>query len=201
MTAVTIAVKRAPTWWALVPALCLSGWLGTAMAQEAPRPLAPHQKVEVSLMEKLARIQSDPSTTLASFTTDGCSGGMSGIWSQLAGLWPAFTEYFGDQPPWVGCCIEHDRAYWLGLGGFEGRLAADQSLRACVHETGERLKEELSAEWSQPPERVEATFLLAGELMYSAVRLGGGPCTPLPWRWGYGWPLCPFNGDLVPRAR
>ena len=27
-------------------------------------------------------------------------------------------------------------------------------------------------------------------LMYRAVRLGGIPCSGLPWRWGYGWPEC-----------
>ena len=26
--------------------------------------------------------------------------------------------------------------------------------------------------------------------MYRAVRLGGVPCSALPWRWGYGWPEC-----------
>jgi hypothetical protein len=28
------------------------------------------------------------------------------------------------------------------------------------------------------------------DLMYRAVRLGGIPCSGLPWRWGYGWPAC-----------
>jgi len=28
------------------------------------------------------------------------------------------------------------------------------------------------------------------EIMYRAVRLGGAPCTTLPWRWGFGWPKC-----------
>lgn len=55
----------------------------------------------------------------------------------------------------------------------------------------------LSAGWSVlarrldvSPEQVRVAFELAAEVMYAAVRLGGGPCTPFPWRWGYGWPEC-----------
>ena len=28
------------------------------------------------------------------------------------------------------------------------------------------------------------------DLMYRAVRIGGVPCTGLPWPWDYGWPEC-----------
>ena len=34
------------------------------------------------------------------------------------------------------------------------------------------------------------------ELMFIAVRIGGGPCTGLAWRWGHGWPPCSL--DLQP---
>ena len=38
------------------------------------------------------------------FTTDGCSGFMS-----------FFRRVFlRKRPPWEGCCIEHDKAYWQG---------------------------------------------------------------------------------------
>ena len=36
----------------------------------------------------------------------------------------------------------------------------------------------------------ETLYAAIAELMYSAVRIGGIPCSTLPWRWGYGWPEC-----------
>ena len=33
-------------------------------------------------------------------------------------------------------------------------------------------------------------YEVIGDLMYRAVRIGGIPCSGLPWRWGYGWPEC-----------
>jgi hypothetical protein len=38
-------------------------------------------------------------------------------------------------------------------------------------------------------------FRVIGDLMYFAVRAGGKPCSPFPWRWGYGWPNCEPVGD------
>ena len=37
---------------------------------------------------------------------------------------------------------------------------------------------------------------MSADMMYRAVRIGGGPCTGLPWRWGNGWPGCNPIGDL-----
>ena len=31
---------------------------------------------------------------------------------------------------------------------------------------------------------------MTAELMFYAVRIGGGPCSGLAWRWGHGWPPC-----------
>lgn len=92
------------------------------------------------------------------FTTDGCSGGMSALWRRL----------FKKNPPWEGCCVEHDRPYWKG-GAREQRKDADQRLMQCVARRGHPI-------WAA--------------LMYAAVRVGGHPYLPLPWRWGYGykWP-------------
>ena len=66
------------------------------------------------------------------------------------------------------CCIEHDRAYWLG-GTSEERKAADLAFRDCIHSAGHPI--------------------LAG-IYYWAVRIGGTPLLPTPWRWGFGsaWP-------------
>ena len=103
------------------------------------------------------------------FTTDGCS------------LWPDST--------WVGCCVEHDMAYWCG-GSCEDRVRADETLRECVAQNG--------------PAGM-------GTVMYLGTRAGGPPWTPFPFRWGYGWDwphgydgthtegaLAPGNEDATP---
>jgi hypothetical protein len=65
---------------------------------------------------------------------------------------------------WAACCVLHDVDYWCG-GSAADRERADRRLRECVsHES--------------------ATM---GSLMWLGVRVGGAPCVPAPWRWGYGW--------------
>jgi hypothetical protein len=89
------------------------------------------------------------------FTSDGCSGLMSWLW------WTVF----GHGPPWEGCCVTHDRAYWMG-GTREERRAADRRVRECVAARG---------------------YPVIGWIMEKAVRIGGGPWWPTHYRWGYGW--------------
>lgn len=67
--------------------------------------------------------------------------------------------------PWRACCVEHDRAYWLG-GTRKHRKRADIKLMCCVAQQGH-------------------PFI--GTLMYIGVRLCGWGFWPTPWRWGYGW--------------
>jgi len=76
------------------------------------------------------------------------------------------------------------------MGGFEARRAADLALRACVLETGPARAPLLGAEYGWSETQVMAFYATVSELMYRAVRLGGMPCSGLPWRWGYGWPAC-----------
>ena len=90
--------------------------------------------------------------TLRPFTTDGCSLFPDGL--------PNHKNL------WLECCIEHDKAYWLG-GTYEMRIAADKALKNCVMQ----VKEPGIA-----------------KLMLKGVRVGGTPYLPLPFRWGYGWP-------------
>jgi hypothetical protein len=59
---------------------------------------------------------------------DGCSGGMS--WFH--------RNVLGEVPAWEGCCDAHDKLYGPG-GTSDQRLAADQSLYACVVATGHTL--------------------------------------------------------------
>ncbi|MDH4133990.1 MAG: dual specificity protein phosphatase family protein [Gammaproteobacteria bacterium] len=92
--------------------------------------------------------------TLRPFTTDGCS------------LFPDGT--LKERNLWHQCCVEHDRAYWLG-GTRDERAAADKLLRQCV----EGLNHKNIA-----------------RLMQDGVRAGGTPWLPTWFRWGFGWPLC-----------
>ena len=64
------------------------------------------------------------------------------------------------------CCIAHDRAYWKG-GSAKQRLQADVEFKECVERK------------TQSP--------VTAEIVYTAVRVGGTPFLPTPWRWGYGW--------------
>jgi len=144
----------------------------------------------------LAR-QAMPDSTLAGFTTDGCSGGLSIGWEYLAEQIDDIREYHGIRPPWENCCITHDRRYHTGADinatteeSFEARKQADLDLLACVVETGNTRTAELSREYDVSPETVHILYATIAELMYRAVRIGGIPCSDLPWRWGYGWPEC-----------
>lgn len=128
------------------------------------------------------------------FTTDGCSGGQSQNWEQLANLLPGFERQFGDKPPWEDCCVDHDKKYWRGnaIDGYIKRKQADEALRRCVVETGKKMSSEFSVKYSVPEEEILKAFNVTADLMYQAVRLGGQPCSLLPWRWGYGWDNCAF---------
>ena len=63
--------------------------------------------------------------------------------------------------------MAHDLAYWRG-GSAAERLASDQAFKRCV----------------QTASRSPAL----ASVMYGAVRVSGGPWTPAPFRWAYGWP-------------
>ncbi|PID36367.1 MAG: hypothetical protein CR993_05790 [Rhodobacterales bacterium] len=116
------------------------------------------------------------------FTTDGCSGGMSNIWRGLTATFPDLATDIGAHPPWESCCITHDQAYHIAgnattaRASFDARLTADETLRECVAAT----QTDLSPQTQQA----------LADAMFHAVRTGGGPCTGLPWRWGYGLPRC-----------
>lgn len=143
-------------------------------------------------MQLLADVQADPHNRLARFTTDGCSGGLSDGWRLLAKALPGFEHKFGNKPPYESCCIQHDRAYWRGetSQGYKKRKQADSALRQCVLEFGKTHRDEFAQQFHLPANIIENNFRIVAALMYRAVRVGGMPCTGLPWRWGYGWPQC-----------
>jgi len=155
------------------------------------------RQLELGRQEQLYAQRVDTENALAPFTTDGCSGGLSVGWEYLADRTESFREVHGARPPWEACCIVHDRAYHIGgsrksnaVESFEARMEADKALRTCVLEIGEIRSHELGTEYGFTAKEVDALYTAIADLMYRAVRIGGIPCTGLPWRWGYGWPQC-----------
>ncbi len=104
-----------------------------------------YQELRNELYSKADKIRLDP------FLSDGCS------------MWP--DGFLWDPTRWLGCCIEHDRAYWLG-GTYEERLKADLDLRTCVDQRDAKI---------------------TAEVMLIGVRMGGSPALSSNFRWGYGW--------------
>ncbi|PCJ06922.1 MAG: hypothetical protein COB16_12400 [Rhodobacteraceae bacterium] len=143
-----------------------------------------------------AALMSQAAAAPAPFTTDGCSGGLSSTWQSIAAYWPQFARDHLAQPPFETCCVSHDHAYHNAgsalnaSDSYEARLLADRRLQACVIDTGEVRRTELATLYQvSEAQVVEAYELLAGSMYYS-VRFGGGPCTGLSWRWGYGYEQC-----------
>ena len=130
------------------------------------------------------------------FETDGCSGGLSSSWRMVADIFPKFGALYEEHPPWEYCCVTHDRAYHNAGGAqqaeasFNARLSADDALRACVKEHGETHADEYALRYDMTPDQIRSVHSITGEAMYMAVRFGGGPCSGLPWRWGFGYPGC-----------
>lgn len=137
----------------------------------------------------------------APFTTDGCSGGLSDVWAYVAERFPAFAEAHQARPPWEACCVIHDRAYHRAgwdldpERSYDNRLEADRQLRACVLATADARSTRLGDGYGLTPEQVGAAYSAIAQAMYLAVRLGGGPCMDMPWRWGYGYPPCDRTSD------
>lgn len=148
------------------------------------------ENLENALLKKLEAAQHG--ARIQTFTSDGCSGGLSSGWESMAAHFPPFKQHFGELPPWQQCCVAHDRLYWVGVikDGYKERKQADAELRHCVIAKGEELAPELANKFHMSEQEVQRAFTLAGRLMYHAVRFGGRPCSGLPWRWGYGWPQC-----------
>lgn len=84
---------------------------------------------------------------------------------------------FGRPLRQVQCCIDHDEAYWYG-GSYAQRKAADVKLRECVKSVGERGFDRV-------------VYTAVAWIMYYAVRVGGSPKLPTPWRWRSNVPFRP----------
>ena len=191
----------------LLTALALCGAVGGAAGPAAAetggaREQAGRAVVETEGHRRLVRVMDGAGHRPAPFVTDGCSGGLSATWRGLADRLPRFAGIHAERPPWEACCVTHDRAYHAAGGArtaresHAARRAADIALRACVRETGARRTAGLSAAYGVPASRIADAYEVIADAMFAAVRLGGAPCSGLPWRWGYGYPPC-----LGPHAR
>ncbi|WP_435136530.1 hypothetical protein [Pseudopelagicola sp. nBUS_19] len=154
------------------------------------------ERLEIWRHVRLQETRENPANTLTDFSTDGCSGGMSATWALLAQVFPEFSETFGARPPWEVCCVRHDRAYHQGgansnpNASFLARLEADKVLRDCIIGAAATRKKELHGKYGVSEDQISLIHGRIGQAMFNAVRLGGGPCSGLPWRWGFGWPQC-----------
>jgi hypothetical protein len=141
---------------------------------------------------------------LAAFETDGCSGGLSSSWRVVARNFPDFADAHDQIPPWENCCVIHDRAYHnagaaeTAEDSYDARLTADKTLESCVKRTGSLRVDEVAEHYDVQPETVEAAYETIAEAMYLAVRFGGGPCSGLPWRWGFGYSQCTVLDAIGP---
>lgn len=138
------------------------------------------------------------------FETDGCSGGLSSSWRFVADTFPKFRELYEANPAWEYCCVTHDRAYHDAGGAtqaedsFDARMAADDALRICVKQHGEDNAEDYAERYDMTPDQIRTAHVVTAEAMFTAVRLGGAPCSGLPWRWGFGYPGCSVLKTLGP---
>jgi hypothetical protein len=181
-----IAACLLPSLWCALPALA-EGEIATGKLSHA---------LEISSHRWLAEVREAPDTRLAPFTTDGCSGGMSSLWTFIAEHYEAFAEAHQGIPPWQDCCVTHDRTYHSGgvdpdpEASYAARVAADEDLQRCVTATASDRDLVLRELYGMTNAQVRRVYAAIGAAMFHAVRLGGGPCTGLPWRWGYGYPNC-----------
>lgn len=174
-----------------------SGAHGVEQTTSAPLLDELERSLEMGRHERLWEEKQNPAHRLSEFTTDGCSGGLSVGWYHLSRKVEYLKTVHGDLPPWESCCVGHDRLYHEAGGrsisaemSFEARRQADEELRGCVLDTGLGRASELAEQYGLTVEEVGQVYEVIGDLMYRAVRIGGVPCSGLPWRWGYGWPKC-----------
>jgi hypothetical protein len=170
-----------------------------AKGQESSPGMALQRAIEMPAHRALISVVEKADGIPAPFSTDGCSGGLSAGWERAAEVFPGFSRRYKAHPPWEDCCIAHDAIYHRAGGAetpeesFDKRLASDLALQACVIDTGEQKMEVTMAETGLSEPVVRNAFLAIAGAMYNAVRLGGGPCSGLPWRWGYGFSRCFFQ--------
>ena len=145
--------------------------------------------------EQIIQLESTKTLTpLNEFTSDGCSGNVSLLWTQavntLSDVFPKIDKNYADVQniPFESACMDHDKLYYLGVGGYKGRLIADNMLREAILTYALENTEEIKARIGYETDET-AIFLYESiaEFVYRGVRIGGAPCTGEPYAWGYGY--------------
>ncbi|MFO8006001.1 hypothetical protein [Thioalkalivibrio sp.] len=190
--------ERRKTSVAAVLGLCIAALapVNTTAEPKTGESFALRLSIEMAAHRRLVGVMDKTGHTPAPFVTDGCSGGLSMAWDLIADLLPVFAETHQERPPWEACCVTHDRAYHAASGArtaeesYRARFAADEALRGCVLDTGERRTQQLLETYGLTEAQIAGAYGVIADAMFDAVRLGGGPCSGMPWRWGYGYPGC-----------
>jgi hypothetical protein len=152
--------------------------------------------LELQAHRLLEKTRVTPGVILAPFTTDGCSGGLSFVWASLSGQFPKLAQAHGEKPPWEQCCLLHDITYHAGgddpdsRKSATSRLQVDKELKACVIQSGEDRYQNLAETYGMTQSQIDYAYRIIAAAMFTAVRVGGAPCSGLNWRWGYGYPHC-----------
>lgn len=131
---------------------------------------------------------------LDSFVTDGCSGNVSRSWkvvvAELSDIFPEVSVRYQQTKviPFEFACVEHDGLYHKGEGGYLARLRADIELRDEILEYAITNTEEIKLRTGlKTDEAVIFLYEIISDMVYRGVRLGGAPCTGMPYAWGYGY--------------
>lgn len=146
---------------------------------------------EKNRIEKLEKVKEK--MKLSEFETDGCSGNISNIWNTSVQNISEISEDFRDKykdskVPFEYACIEHDKKYHAGEGGYVGRLIADNNLRNDIISYAIKNADEIVKNSKiNTKEEVIFMFDLMAEAIYRGVRIGGAACSNEPYAWGYGY--------------
>lgn len=131
---------------------------------------------------------------LSDFQTDGCSGDISKNWTiainKISDISEDFSKKYYDEKtiPFEYACIEHDKIYHIGEGGYVARLMADNKLRSDIIEYAIVNWEEVVEKTPlKTKEEVIFTFEKIAEVIYRGVRVAGSPCSGKPYAWGFGY--------------
>jgi hypothetical protein len=144
-------------------------------------------------LEQMVQLEAMKTTTsLLPFQTDGCSGGISSSWSTAMTNYESVSLIHSNYSdvvtlPFESACIEHDKAYHQGIGGYTGRLEADSRLRSDIIEYGIANASDIQNRANlASSEHAIRLYEFIADTVYRGVRLGGAPCTDEAYAWGYG---------------
>ena len=191
-------MRSAPTRGLLICALLCSRQVG-ALWQDAGEPDTfidkLEYKVEIDRHERLAATRKAAGVTLAPFVSDGCSGGQSAGWALASSRFDFLLSVMAATRHRESCArsmtksaTRADRQMPTQRPALKRGVSQTSN---CAHAYAGLARSErkiLMTEYGLGRDEVTLLYRGIADAMYRAVRLGGAPCTRLPWRWGFGWP-------------